>query len=291
MASVLDTDCDCSIYLTALIQLGFTTIIRYYSRSPAKRLSEKEAIAVTRAGLKLCTVYQNRQRSREDFTTYSGEAAGRDADDYARNVIYQPTGSAIYFSVDYDASEDDVTKSIRPFFEAVKQVMTAAGSARGCYRVGVYGSGRVCRMLTDAGLAELTWLSQSTGFAEYRDWLQGGRWNLRQNLSSTVAGLRCDTNEANPANPDFGAFSLETSAAMPERQPQGPTPIGCYSVIARSLNVRSGPSIAFAVRNVLRFGTMVNVLELKEDWALVSVEGDSAADGYCLSTLLHRIQS
>src|SRR5262249_49345597 len=121
MSTVIDTTSNCTAILTSLKQLGYGTIIRYYSSSAWKRLSQSEAIATGNAGLQLCVVYQNRQNQPADFTLAKGRKAGQEAHGYATDVIYQPPRTAIYFSVDFDPSESDVNNRVIPYFNGVRE--------------------------------------------------------------------------------------------------------------------------------------------------------------------------
>ncbi|WP_197077545.1 glycoside hydrolase domain-containing protein [Hyphomicrobium sp. 99] len=56
------------------------------------------------AGIRIWAIYQDRQNRLSDFTHSKGRAAGASALGYAQNTIKQPSGSAIYFSVDFDPS-------------------------------------------------------------------------------------------------------------------------------------------------------------------------------------------
>jgi len=79
MATVLDATGDCSPIKQCLKQSGYDTVVRYYSRSEWKTLSQREAIALGGGGIRLAVVYQNRQNQLADFTSTAGEAAGRSA--------------------------------------------------------------------------------------------------------------------------------------------------------------------------------------------------------------------
>ena len=297
MARVIDTPADASRAADCLKRQGYDTVIRYYSRSAWKRLTPPEAVALARAGIGLAVVYQNRQNRAADFTAQTGSAAGRDAADYAANVIYQPAGSALYFAVDFDASKAEVDRSVAPYFEAVRAALSAAQAAGGpLYRLGVYGSGRTCRMLLERGAAELAWLTQPTGWAEYDRFRDSGDWHLLQRAATTVCGLPCDPDETNPQRPDFGAFTLDlddlAGALPPAERVARPavariSPPSRYRVIARDgLRLRAGPSTQFEVRSLLPFGTPLDVLSRNGGWALVDLNGDGAADGFCLADFL-----
>ncbi|MGV7217215.1 glycoside hydrolase domain-containing protein [Bradyrhizobium sp. UFLA05-112] len=211
---IIDTNMRTTPRLASLKQNGVDTIIRYYCRNthqPEKRLTPDEADAIVRAGMKLAIVYQGAGDSAASFSQDAGAKDGAYARDYAANVIGQPTGSAIYFAVDYDASDADIRTRIVPYFRAVRQVLTG-GAGAPSYQVGVYGSGAVCQALLAAGLVSFTWVSQSSGFNGTATFLRSGQWNLHQRLPSTLYGLSVDPNDPNPQRPQFGAFNALTGA-------------------------------------------------------------------------------
>lgn len=285
MPSVLDTTVNCAPLVGCLRRQGYDTVIRYYSHSAWKRIEQAEARALAIGGLRLAAVYQNRQNQAADFDRAKGEAAGRHACDYARNVIFQPPGSAIYFAVDFDASTAEVDQRVIPYFEGVRAAFAAmASDGAGDYRVGVYGSGRTCRLVSAAGVADLAWLAQATGWAEFGSFLDSGAWALKQNLPAVVCGIDCDPDETNPQISDLGAF-------VPDAQPLGPpapAPAPARFVVnARSgLRLRAGPGTEFDIRGGLAFGTELTVLARSGDWALVDLNNDGAADGFCHAAFL-----
>ena len=208
--TALDTSQTTESLIPCLKSHGITAVGRYYTRNrtQAKILKASEASALSAAGIKIWAIYQVRQNQTADFSRDKGLAAARDALDYASNVIGQPRDSAIYFSVDYDATAWEFSAAVRPYFMAVQEVFAAAGNP---YRIGVYGSGAVCKDLLDAGVVQLTWLSQSKGFRGTKQFKNSGRWNLNQRLgvkNFCEFDDEIDPDDVNPQNSDFGAFSL-----------------------------------------------------------------------------------
>jgi hypothetical protein len=112
---------------------------------------------------------------------------------------------------DFDASAGEIRDAILPYFRAVKRAF-AEPNGLPAYRIGVYGSGAVCQAVLDAQLAELAWLSCSTGWRGYREFLASGRWSLKQHLPTMLAGLDVDPDERNPQRPDIGDFVPGASA-------------------------------------------------------------------------------
>jgi hypothetical protein len=209
MASVIDASLSCAAAASCLRQAGIATVIRYYSeftQLPGKRLTRAEAAALAAAGLRLGAVYQDAQNKPEHFSLERGRARGSYASSYAKATIAQPPGSAIYFSVDFDASEAEIQGVVFPFFQGVAQGFAAVNGGTLGYRIGVYGSGLVCRRVLDTGLAVCAWLALSRGWRETAQFDTSGRWHLKQTQESTLCGLKLDFDELNPQQPDFGDF-------------------------------------------------------------------------------------
>lgn len=211
MAKGLDTATPCSqSTIDAVLRAGYTFIVRYYcTGNLSKRLKQEEAQRLSDSGLWVVSVFQDYNNAISRFSASSGEANAKSAWEYAHRVIGQPTETPIYFAVDFDASEAEAKGAIRDYFAAIDDVFAAAGSL---YKVGVYGSGLVCRYIKDdSKLAEYSWLSMSTGWRGYRDYNSQLRWNLKQIKAITIDGVEFDTNESSPAG--GGGWRICTGAA------------------------------------------------------------------------------
>jgi len=173
-----------------LVSAGCGFVIRYISPDtetfPNKRLSEAEVNALHSVALKIGCVWETGNGA-DLFTAANGQAHAKAATSVSRN-LGQPTGSAIYFAVDLDVEESVLHAGVTDYFRAVKPAMATGG-----FKIGVYGSGRVCGYLKHLGLVEFTWLSQSTGWSGSSTYTD---WNIKQGKSSTVAGLDCDLDES-----------------------------------------------------------------------------------------------
>jgi hypothetical protein len=276
LPSIIDVSSSCGPSATALVQAGVKTIIRYYSRdtpSSTKRLTLKEADQFAAVGLRIGIVHESRAGNTIGaFTAQSGNLEGTYARNYAAKIIGQPADSAIYFGVDVDATAAQVNSNVLPYFKAVAAAF-GPDPTLPSYQIGVYGSGATCDAVMSAGLASHSWLAQSTGWRNYKPYLQSKKWSLLQAMPATVAGLECDPDQANG---DFGDFSL---GAPPVAQ------IGATSasmqVIARSgVRLRAGPGTNFDISQTIPFGTRLHVVKTTGDWSLVDLVGDSAVDGF-----------
>ncbi|MGZ8288659.1 MAG: glycoside hydrolase domain-containing protein [Telluria sp.] len=208
----LDIPMELTKHAGALRTQGFDFVMRYYSHNAAKNLSLGEARALSAAGLMVGVVWETAGTHAGFFTRAQGAADGAAAYQMAHGAIQQPAGSAIYFAVDYDATEADIVGPVSEYFDGVNAAFAAAAGGQGAYIVGVYGSGLCCDTLMDRRLASLAWLSQSTGFAGSKAFAAGQRYNLIQFLPTTVklpdgAALQIDSDASNPDRP-HGLFRL-----------------------------------------------------------------------------------
>jgi hypothetical protein len=210
----IDASMDATPYVGNLQALGVSFVGRYYSnlgatRNPAKVLTAREAHDLSQAGFSLVVVWEL-LATPGYFSAPQGLADGGYAYRYALEMIRQPENSAIYFAVDFDASQALYLQNIVPYFEGVAQSFAAASGNQPLYAVGIYGSGAVCAALKQAGLARYAWLSQSMGWQgsqTYQD------WDIRQGPLVSHSPFQFDEDAAKD---QFGAFRInfENSAAL-----------------------------------------------------------------------------
>lgn len=202
----IDTRTDLTAYAAELRSAhGIDFAMRYYSRTPSKNLGRNEAAALSAAGLQIGVVWETAGIQDSFFNAAQGQKDGQGALDLAAQ-IGQPAGSAIYFAVDYNASQVELNGPVSDYFRAVNALLIPAG-----YQIGAYGSGACCETLKESKLATLGWLSQSTSFLGSREYAADKRYNLIQKLGSSIQvgkeALSVDGNESN-GECDTGLFSL-----------------------------------------------------------------------------------
>ncbi len=113
--------CDIRDLATTVSYVG-----RYYnSTNRRKCLTRVEAIAISDAGMRIFVVFQNGARSQQSFSAAGGERDGEFAWNFAC-AVGQPSGSAIFFAVDYPPSDRDLNSYILPYFEHVVEGMQTA---------------------------------------------------------------------------------------------------------------------------------------------------------------------
>ena len=223
--AIIDTPFKTTAKIPCLIAQGIRTVIRYYNFNnsisfPDKCLQLAEAQALTSQGITTAVVFQQRHNQVGDFSEPQGAAAGRRAYRHAQDAIGQPSQSAIYFAVDFDATQEQITNNVAPYLEGIKRAFAEESGGVPAYRVGAYGSGLVCGALKSQGLIDFVWLAMSRGFAGTREALAAGDFHLAQRApATTLCGLGVDFNEANPNGADFGAsrsqLTLRNLSSMP----------------------------------------------------------------------------
>lgn len=285
MAEIVDVSYACGSQGGFLAGAGVKTIFRYYSRDtglPTKRISRAEARTFAAAGLRLGAVHEAKHGNRiESFSRELGAEDAEYARAYAHHTIDQPEDTAIYFAVDLDVERDDIRNRIVPFFQGVQGAFGAANGQR-AYKVGVYGSGAVCKMILDEGLAQFAWLAQARGWSGYKEFLNSHRWSMRQLMPSSVGEIECDPNVVNPAQAGIGDFFLGSVGGV-----SSDGQALQLRVIARDgLRLRSGPGPEFDVLRIIPFGTSVYSLKASDEWMQVDLEGDGRADGFMSSHFL-----
>jgi hypothetical protein len=191
---------------------GFDFVLRYYSHRASKNLSLGEARALSDAQLQIGVVWETMGTQAAFFTYMQGLSDGSAAFQMAHSSIGQPFDSAIYFAVDYDATQADLDGPITDYFKGIRDAFVLASKRAACYPIGVYGSGLCCAYLLKRELATFSWLSQSTGFSGSADYKAKGLYNLVQKMPQSVvlddgATIVFDPNESNSDRPT-GLFVL-----------------------------------------------------------------------------------
>lgn len=276
MAKGLDSFNDLTPYVAQLKAEGFAFVCRYYFKFSKfkKVLTASEAKALQAAGIGVVSIYENGNPIESSyFTVNRAQADAQGALDCAKNAG-QPKGTVIYFAVDGDVP----ASSVLSYFRTLTPLVKAGG-----YKVGVYGSGVVCKKLMELDLVEMTWLSQSSGWAGHKDWAPHA--DIVQGPVATWKGLDVDWDTAmgNPGTwsfltiPDKPAVTFYDFSAWPTVSMAGTNDRKAMITLQSALN------ILFARRHV--------PIQLKVDasfgpatqTALIAAQkmGGLTADGIC----------
>jgi peptidoglycan hydrolase-like protein with peptidoglycan-binding domain len=167
--------CDCITTITperadTLLAHGYTHVGRYLSESLppdhpgflGKAIMPGELQTIASKGLRCYPIYQTYGASASYFNINQGRADALLAVDAATHHGFRP-GTRIFFAVDFDAMDHQVTESIIPYFRGVDEAM---GYTNRQYRVGVYAPRNVCSRVRAEGLSEASFVcGMSVGFS------------------------------------------------------------------------------------------------------------------------------
>ncbi|MEE0960351.1 MAG: DUF1906 domain-containing protein, partial [Lachnospiraceae bacterium] len=186
--------CDTSTRLDSakvktLKDAGYSYVGRYLTNSKSGKLDKKmtteEVKTILDGGLKIFPIYQ----------TYGGEAAYYTAEQGNEDAVSAvtaavnlgiPSGSTIYFAVDYDAYDYQVTENIIPYFEQVSSRVKALNEG---YSVGIYAPRNVCNRVYQKGYAKYCFVSDaSKGYSGNLGYLMPAAWTFDQYKTDITIG-------------------------------------------------------------------------------------------------------
>lgn len=181
--------CDCATKLTAttaktLYDNGYRYVGRYLTKVPGgldKDITLEEAQIILDAGLNFFPIYQTVGTKKEYFTAEQGASDANAAIEAARKLGV-PNGTIIYFAVDFDAVDTDITNYILPYFAKVHETME-----KSIYKTGVYGVRNVCTRVSNKDYACSSFVSNlSSGFSGNLGFAMPENWAFDQFATVTV---------------------------------------------------------------------------------------------------------
>lgn len=198
---------DCATILSkpkaeALYANGYRYIGRYltgtYNGGINKALTREEAQIILDAGLRFFPIYQTSARKNEYFTKEQGASDAKDAIQHAEELGL-PQNTIIYFAVDFDAMDYQITSNIIPYFQAVHEEMSAS-----IYKTGIYGARNVCTRVSNRGYACSSFVgNMSTGFSGNLGFKMPSNWAFDQFTDKDQSG-----NYLSISSPD-GSFAID----------------------------------------------------------------------------------
>lgn len=163
--------CDCISTITAstantLKAAGFKVVGRYLCNYPGSSINKViqpgELATITAAGLSVFPIYETWGGDSNYYTHRQGETDGYAANDWATYHGFK-AGTRIYFAIDFDALDREVTSNIIPHFQGIAAAFAASSSI---YKVGVYGPRNVCSRIAAAGLSSASFVAgMSTAYS------------------------------------------------------------------------------------------------------------------------------
>ena len=181
--------CDCATKLTAttaktLYDNGYRYVGRYLTKVTGgldKDITVEEAQIILDAGLNFFPIYQTVGTKEEYFTAEQGASDANAAIEAARKLGV-PNGTVIYFAVDFDATDVNITNSVLPYFAKVHETME-----KSIYKTGVYGVRNVCTRVSNKGYAESSFVSNlSSGFSGNLGFPMPDNWAFDQFATVTI---------------------------------------------------------------------------------------------------------
>ncbi|MFD7770762.1 glycoside hydrolase domain-containing protein [Streptomyces sp. NPDC059787] len=203
----------------ALKDAGYRYIGRYLFNPSATSLPEKqiqpgELATIKEYGLSCFPIFQTWSRSADYFSHNQGTIDAFRAIEWARYHGFK-AGTIIYFAVDYDAMDGEVTDYVIPHFRGI---MRTIGENSG-YRVGIYGPRNVCQRVSDAGYAVTSFVcDMSSGFSGNLGYPLPTNWAFDQISTITVGSgsgsIEIDNNIA--SGRDYGQSDFNPGADLNE---------------------------------------------------------------------------
>lgn len=185
--------CDCATILTAekaktLYNNGYRYVGRYLSGTivggASKALSKAELQIAFNAGLRIFPIQQGNASYISYFTEEQAITDVNSAYQYATSLGI-PRDTVIYFAVDCDPQDTDISNNIIPYFRKVSSIMN--GEKKGLYKVGIYGTRNVCSKVSNKGYAVRSFVSDmSTGFSGNLGFTIPNNWAFDQFSTITV---------------------------------------------------------------------------------------------------------
>lgn len=217
--------CDTRFEITAsrarwLKSNGYGLVGRYLYDPPGSTLDKKikpgELKTIFGAGLRVFPIYQDNARQLSDFTYSQGYQHALNAHQLAVGYGFN-RGTVIYFSVDYDATQEQIDSAIVPYFQGVQAGLANNGKK---YVHGVYGSRNVCINVTNRTYARHSFVSgMSWGFSGNLGFPLPANWSYNQIKEFTVTNgsdkfdLDRDVARANDGDPGQGSVNDPTGPA------------------------------------------------------------------------------
>lgn len=137
----------------AIKNSGYSFVGRYYTKRQGFKLNATELEYLSNAGLAVFPYYQDGESGSVSYFTASEGAEDAETAYSQALSLGQPEGTYIYFAVDFDATNEEISGPIRNYFVAVINKMNELASINNKrYLVGVYGGTRVCENLNLTGV-------------------------------------------------------------------------------------------------------------------------------------------
>ncbi|WP_338898739.1 glycoside hydrolase domain-containing protein [Streptomyces sp. TG1A-60] len=199
---------------------GYRYVGRYLSNVPGSLLDKEikpgELDTIATSGLRCFPIYQTYGASAGYFRNTQGTVDAYAAIERAVHYGFKP-GTRIFFAVDFDALDHEITSNIIPHFRAIRRVLAADGR----YGVGIYGPRNVCTRVHREGLSKASFVSDmSTGFSGNLGYSLPIDWAYDQIATITIGSgegaIEIDKNIASGRDKGQNSFDPKPRSVEPD---------------------------------------------------------------------------
>jgi peptidoglycan hydrolase-like protein with peptidoglycan-binding domain len=203
----------------ALVAAGYTHVGRYLENHPGpdpleKKIQPGELGAIFAAGLRVIPIWQMSGNELSDFDYPTGYQHARSAHVSAESHGIR-RASVLYFAVDYDATDGEISSNIVPYFRGVQDGLASLGRR---YIAGAYGSRNVCARAAAEAFTRYSYVSgMSWGFSGNLGFPLPSNWAFNQIKEFTFSGNGVSfplDNVARRPNGDNGAGDTENTDTL-----------------------------------------------------------------------------
>ena len=165
--------CDCSTVLNKqqavdIKNAGYQVVGRYLTgtaKGKRKFITFEEIKNIESAGLRVFPIYQDGGYKAEYFQNLSQGIVDAHTAITAAKRIGVPSGTTIYFAVDFDCYDYQMKSFIVPYFKKLNLVFNSETNNKK-YKVGIYAPRYICSYISNKGLAEYSFVADmSSGYS------------------------------------------------------------------------------------------------------------------------------
>ncbi|WP_236886788.1 glycoside hydrolase domain-containing protein [Clostridium beijerinckii] len=198
------TACDCSTTITDAIAATlkankYEVVGRYLTGK--FRMTSSELKIIFDNGLRVIPIFEVGGYKLSYFS-YDQGVSDADSAIFAAAQLGFTKDTIIYFAVDFDALDSDVTSNVLPYFKAISEKFTNANSI---YKIGIYAPRNVCSRVQNAGYSCSSFVcDMSTGFSGNLGYPLPKDWAFDQISTVTLHGnadIEIDNNISSGKNP------------------------------------------------------------------------------------------